>query len=410
MVVRRRKLKCRSGRGFESMLLLLLIVFSLVSFSAVLATYLLYFGLIYRDKRAIERYLAKIEQSGQLLPNSLPKVSVIISTFEEESVIQRRLENIESLDYPHEKIEVIVIDDDSKDRTAEVAQNTLSRLGLNGRVLINSSRIGLNKSLNIAIHQASNDTICVTDADVIFDESALKRAVAVLSGFAEAGGTTGRIVPFFHKKSIASSSEDSYRKYYHQCMLGESAVHSAFPGNGPLVLFNKSVVHSSIPVASGSSDGNIAMNVVKSGLRFLYVPNALIYEPVPETISQQRLQKVRRAKRLIQVFLSNRDVLLNKKYGQFGSKIFPLKFSMHVLCPILMCTGFVSTIVFILLSNSVMLYLLVLLVTSAILLALGFLQPLRRLVFSFVLHQLYLVAGLLSLARKTVFWKRIERK
>ena len=108
-------------------------------------------------------------------------------------------------------------------------------------------------------------------------------------------------------------------------MLGESSLHSAFPGNGPLIVFDKSKVNSPIPEYHGSTDGNIAMNIIKSGVRFVYVSNAVIFEPVPENLGQQRLQKVRRAQRLIQVFLHKKGVFFNKKYGKFGRVIFPLK-------------------------------------------------------------------------------------
>jgi len=83
------------------------------------------------------------------------------------------------------------------------------------------------------------------------------------------------------------------------------------------------------------------MNIIKSGYRFIYIPDAVIVEPVPENIGQQRLQKVRRAKRLIQVFLHNSDVFLNKKYGKFGRIIFPLKFLMVAVCPLLMAIGLI---------------------------------------------------------------------
>jgi cellulose synthase/poly-beta-1,6-N-acetylglucosamine synthase-like glycosyltransferase len=193
-------------------------------------------------------------------------------------------------------------------------------------------------------------------------------------------------------------------------MVSESSLHSAFPGNGPLIIFNKSLVPFSIPTSYGSTDANIAMNIVKSGKRLLYVPNALIYEPVPETVSQQKLQKVRRAKRLIQVFLHNLDVFGNKKYGWFGVLIFPLKFLMHVVCPFLVFLGSTLFFVFFVFSN-VFLFQVGFMIFAALFFVLfAVLGRVRRFFISFVLHQVYLLLGFVSSFRKSVFWKTVDRR
>jgi len=378
------------------------------SVSFVLSIYLLYFAFIYRNATEIAGYVNKIKHLQQLDPN-LPKLSIIIPAYNEAKVIRRKLENISHLDYPIEKLEVIVIDDRSNDGTEEIARKVLAESGLNGKVLENSKRIGLNESLNIAIPEASNSLICITDADVTLEKSALRNSVAVLKKFDGAGGVTGRIEPIFSEEGIAAKSERSYRNYYHQCMLAESSLHSAFPGNGPLIIFNESLVHSLIPVNYGSTDGNIAINIIKSGQRLLYVPNAVVYEPVPETVGQQKLQKVRRAKRLIQAFLHNMDVFVNEKYGKFGTLIFPLKFLMHVVCPILTFLGTVSILTFIVLSENFLFQFAFILALMSLLVILTIQHSVRDFLLSFLFHQVYLMLGLISLLKRSSVWKKIER-
>lgn len=396
----------QSEWGNNTLLLLIIIGFASISF--VFSIYLLYFAFIYRNTTEVARYVSKIEHL-QSNPN-LPKLSIIIPTYNEAKVIRRKLENISHLDYPIEKLEVIVIDDCSNDGTEEIAEKTLAEFKLNGKVLKNSERIGLNESLNIAIREASNTIICITDADVTLEKSALRNSVAVLEKFEGAGGVTGRIKPVFSKEGIAAKSESSYRNYYHQCMLAESSLHSAFPGNGPLIIFNESLIHSFIPVNYGSTDANIAINIIKSGQRLLYVPNAVVYEPVPETVSQQKLQKVRRAKRLIQAFLHNMDVLVNEKYGKFGTLIFPLKFSMHVVCPILTFLGAISILLFIVLSENFLFQFAFVLFLMSLLIILTIQHHVRDFSLSFLFHQVYLLLGLISLLNRSSVWKKIERK
>ena len=174
-------------------------------------------------------------------------------------------------------------------------------------------------------------------------------------------------------------------------------------------MFDKSKVSYSIPVDYGATDANIAMNVIKSGLRFIYVPDAVILEPIPEKNREQRMQKVRRAKRLIQVFLHNRDILLNKKYGDFGKRVFPLKLLMVTLCPVLFFSGLILFGISVFLVQNFALYIFTLIAILSIVTML-FVRQFRNYLSSFIFHQYYLFFGLISSVSKSVYWKTIERK
>jgi len=387
---------------------LFLLFISVSFFLLVFVIYLLYFIVIYRNKREVDNYLnilGDLQKSECILPH----LSIIVSTFNESKVIQRKIQNISTLNYPKEKLEIIVFDDCSTDGTSEIAQQTLKETCLKGRIIRNPERIGLNRSLNKAFQLASYPIICVTDSDVTLEKDALKNALTILETFDNAGGITGHVVPIHSMNGLAPKFEDDYRSYYERAMLVESSFHSAFPGNGPLLIFRSSP-HYSIPPTSGSSDANIAMNVIKKGQRYLYVPNAIIYEPVPETVSQQKLQKVRRASRLIQAFIHNTDVFLNGAYGIFGTLIFPLKFFMHVICPTLSLLGLISFISFITLFADSQLQVLMVGGLVFILAVLAIFGKIRNFLLTFLFHQLYLILGLFSLPKQSTTWKRIERK
>lgn len=382
----------------------------LVLISLVFLVYLLYYILLYGAKGRMAKYLEGIQKILETGGDLLPSISVIISTYEEAKVIRRKLANITASDYPTEKMEIIVIDDASKDGTAEIAERAFVEFGLTGRVIGNSQRIGLNASLNAAIEAASNNVLCITDSDVTFEKSALRNVVLVLEGMTGVGGVTGNIVPSFDDETHVTRLEESYRSFSNKSMLAESFRHSAFPGSGVLTAFKRSALSNLIPVDYGSTDGNISMSIIKGGYRFLYVPYADVYEPVPKDVGQHRLQKIRRAKRLIQVILHNTDVLFNKKYGEFGLIIFPLKFAMLVFCPLLISIGLLSLILYVILAQNIILYTLLALFLILVAFSLVKLKRIGSLLSGFVLHQFYLVAGLFSSLRKSTFWKKIERK
>jgi cellulose synthase/poly-beta-1,6-N-acetylglucosamine synthase-like glycosyltransferase len=334
---------------------------------------------------------------------------VIISTYNEAEVIERKIENISKLNYPKEKMEILVMDDASTDKTVELAKRKIDKKKIFGRVIKNQKRLGLNRSLNLAIKKAKYDLVCVTDSDVMLEKNALKNAISVLRGFKHAGGVTGKTQPVYKGNGIAQSNETVYRGFYDKMMMAESTVHSAFPGNGPLVIFDKKMVKSTIPLDYGSSDGNIAMNVIKSGFRFIYVPNAIIFEQVPENLGQQKLQKVRRAQRLIQVFFHNRDIFLNKKFEGFGTTIFPLKFLLLGLCPLIGLIGLILIISFIVLSQSFILYQFSLISIALLALVLLVNNRIRNMLSSFIFHQIYLIAGLFLSMQKSIYWETIDR-
>ena len=377
-------------------------------FLTVFLTYFLYYVLILNNGVSISSYINKIN-AIQETDAPLPKLSIIINAFNEAKIIYRKLENISQLNYPKDSMEIIIVDDFSTDNTMKIAENGLADFKLKGKVIRLSKRLGLNKSLNRAIQEASNPIICVTDSDVILEKDALKRSVQVLEHFDQVGGVTGRIEPVFNQEGNATRVESDYREYYHRSMLSESSIHSAFPGNGPLIIFKKSIV-SEIPIHYGSTDANLAAKIIKSGHRLLYIPNAIIYEPVPENYGQQKLQKVRRAKRLIQVFLKNSDIFANRRYGRFGTLIFPLKFSMHVFCPILLSLGIVLAIVFAALSGNVLFQSTFGIGIGALLICLIFSSRIRGLFLSFAFHQVYLLLGLFSSPKRSFTWKIIDRK
>ncbi len=376
--------------------------------SIVGLVYMLYFVLVLRNRKSISSF----QEELLLCHNSnsgLDPVSFIVSTFNEAKVIGRKLENIAELDYPSEKLEVLVIDDDSSDGSADIAKKKIQELNINGKVIRNSKRLGLNRSLNIVMKEAKHNFVCISDSDVVLKKDALKNSVKVLKSFEDAGGVTGKLNPFFEEEGVAQRNERVYREFYDNSMLSESSLHSCFPGNGTLMVFDKSRVPFSIPADYGASDANIAMNVIKSGLRFLYVPSAEIFEHVPENVKEQRMQKIRRAKRLTQVFIHNLDIFGNKKYGNFGRIVFPLKLLIVTLCPILLFSGIALFAASVFVSQNFGLYIFSLVVSLLILLGLT-VGKIRSTFSSFFFHQFFLLFGFIASFRKSVTWKTIERK
>jgi succinoglycan biosynthesis protein ExoA len=111
-------------------------------------------------------------------PATAPSVSVIIVARNEEANIDRCLAQIVGQDYPHERLEVIVVDGLSTDRTREIVKSFANR-GVPVRVLTNPAR-GRTQGLNLAIRVARGSVIARVDARTVVDADYLRRCVQTL--------------------------------------------------------------------------------------------------------------------------------------------------------------------------------------------------------------------------------------
>jgi len=386
------------------------LVITLSCFAVVFTVYGLYVVLVLRNAKT-KRYLEFIEQAlaESLTPQSLPNVTVLIPTYNESAVISRKLQNIAELEYPHEKIEVIMVDDCSTDNTCEVAERMFRELGLQGRVIRNPERMGVNVSYNKGVPSANSSLVLRTDADVVIEPGALEKAVKIISHAADIGGVTGTAPPVTDQETAATKVERSYKTLFDQMAIAESALHSTFLVRGGFALLKKSCF-SPISINRGSTDGSILLSIVKKGFRYICVPQAFSYETIPHRLTETVRQKVRRSTRLIQSAILSRDIMFKKEFQEFGMVIFPLRLAMLTICPILILVGLLSTFFLVLSFSEV----LCILSTFAfcLFLYLGTKMKMRALnsVTSVFIHQFYLLSGLLLLGKSMRTWKATYRR
>jgi glycosyltransferase involved in cell wall biosynthesis len=105
----------------------------------------------------------------------LPRVSVIVAAWNEEDVIERRLENLLALDYPSELVDVVVASDASTDRTDELVQAVAAR---EPRVrLVRCERGGKVAAQNRAVRETNGEVVAFSDANAMWAAPALRKLV-----------------------------------------------------------------------------------------------------------------------------------------------------------------------------------------------------------------------------------------
>src|SRR2546428_4919870 len=99
-----------------------------------------------------------------------PTVSVIVAAHDEEAVIERRLENLLALDYPAEKLELVVASDASTDRTDELVERHASRVKL-----VSCPRGGKVAAQDPAVPRTTGESLAFSDANATWAPDALRR-------------------------------------------------------------------------------------------------------------------------------------------------------------------------------------------------------------------------------------------
>lgn len=169
--------------------------------------------------------------------NNYPQISIVIPSYNEESSIADRLNNLAEI-YPADKMEIIVSNDGSADKTVEIAQKAIEENSLQGKV-ITFPRSGVNKAINRGINESANEIVVITGADGLFDEKTIPDLLSVLLSSPDIGAVSGDLIPIAKGDSVFSNSEAAYRSIYGKICTWESKVHSTYCFNGPVVAFKK---------------------------------------------------------------------------------------------------------------------------------------------------------------------------
>jgi biofilm PGA synthesis N-glycosyltransferase PgaC len=349
-------------------------------------------------------YLAGIffgRKSGNLvIPEVYPNISIIMSAYNEEHVVEKRVANIKACHYPTECYEIIFIDDCSSDNTLHLAKTCLEQSGIQYQIIANSQRLGTNRSYNFAIAKAHYPIIVTTDADVFFEPDALKNLIGTLMSDQNIAAVTGELVPMRNANST-TLMEEVYRSFYGRMCDWESSLDSTYNFNGGLVAFRSDLIRR-INDKRGSDDANTAFEAIRRGYRAVYVRKAIVYEDIPSNFSIQYRQKIRRATRLIEATLSNLDLL--GKNNRFSRFFYPLRIFMYLCTPLLF---FLSTALLLygLFQYNPLFPVLII----VFLLLVGLIRK-QNLIFAFIVSQFYLIAGLLHLGKDVRVWESTSDK
>lgn len=218
----------------------------------------------------------------------LPRVSLIIAAYNEERVIDQKIENSLALDYPAKKLEIIVVSDGSSDTTPERVSAYADRDVVS---LHQAERRGKTAALNRAIEQARGEIIVFSDANNDFNPDAIR---ALVTPFADpaVGGVNGVKRIRADDDREAAAGDGFYWLYESVLKQAESDLGSITGADGEIFAMRKSLF---IPIDTTliNDDAALTFQLVKGGHRILYEPGAVSYEAASIQIEDDFQVKVR---------------------------------------------------------------------------------------------------------------------
>ncbi|HVQ57531.1 MAG TPA: glycosyltransferase [Solirubrobacterales bacterium] len=230
------------------------------------------------------RGLLALRRHPTLLPaprDELPTVSLIVPAYDEQEVIAAKVANALALEYPRERLQVIVACDGCGDATAERARAAGADL------VLELEPGGKVAALNAGAERASGELLAFSDANSSWAPAALARLV---EDFADpAVGYVCGQVRFL--SPAGDNLEGAYWRYEMAVREMESALGGVTAGNGAIYAVRRDAY---LPLAaSGSHDLSFPFALAKRGLRSLYAPWAQAEEKMVPTMEGEFARKRR---------------------------------------------------------------------------------------------------------------------
>ena len=236
-----------------------------------------------------------------------PSVSIILSVYNEEEVIEQKISNFTALDYPVDKLDFLIISDCCSDRTDVIIQ-----MYENNRIhhLIQTERSGKTKNLNRGVAEAQGEILVFTDANAMFDRNAVRKLISHFSD-PGIGLVSGKSV--YYDVTGRVTSGGTYRRYEDFIKKAESCVGGIIGADGAIYALRKSY-YSTLPLQY-INDFIHTIQVVLAGGKAISDDQAICREVVEETGSGELRRQTRIMAQSWLIFLSQFGSLL--KAGKF---------------------------------------------------------------------------------------------
>ncbi len=252
-----------------------------------------------------------------------PSVTIIVPCYNEENTVGNTINSLSALNYPKEKLNIIVVDNASKDGTWEVLQNYEGNPQIK---IFQEEKIGKHNALNKGLENITTEFVGCLDADSTVHPEALKRIMTFFAN-PKTMAVAPSIVVHNPKNILQYAQRAEYdMAHYNKKMLAFLGGIHVTPG--PFSIFRKEVFEQIgiYTKAHHTEDQEIALRMQKNGLKIDHAPDAYVYTNSPNSVPKLYRQRVRWIYGFIRNALDYRELFFRPKYGTIGIFTLPSGF------------------------------------------------------------------------------------
>lgn len=296
-----------------------------------------------------------IHKENKIDTKFVPTVTLMIVAHNEEKVIKEKLENAIKLDYPKEKLKVLISSDNSTDKTNDIIKEFIeNNLDRDITLYQTKERKGKTNAQNEASKLVDTEILVMTDANSMIEKKAIKE---IVSSFSDDNivYVTGRLCYTNSNENETSNSENLYWDLDTKIRDIESRLQTITAGNGALYACRTKDYYCFNPIKC--HDSSMPLYYALNGKRAIANQNAIAYEKAGENIKDEFKRKVRMSRIVLHSILPDIRILNIFKYKWFSYFYFGhrscryMLWSSHILLlisNILLCgnnTFYVSTLI-----------------------------------------------------------------
>ncbi len=223
-------------------------------------------------------------------PGTLPSLAVVMPAHNEEAFIARKIANLAALDYPRDRLSVVIVLDGCTDRTYEEALAALDGLddALNVHLLRYRDNRGKVAALNAGLAATRAKLVAFTDVSAELPDNALRRAAAHF-----ADPDVGLVCGTYSLTAPGSEGERAYWAYQRRIKTAEAALAAPMGAHGAFYMLRRSLV-APLPEDTINDDFILPMEIVAQGYRAIYDERIAVLEleSAPPQLDFRRRQRI----------------------------------------------------------------------------------------------------------------------
>ncbi|MBX4181629.1 glycosyltransferase family 2 protein [Candidatus Parcubacteria bacterium] len=252
---------------------------------------------------------------------SFPTTTIIVPSFNEEKTVAATINSLLNLNYPKDKLNLILVDDGSTDNTLEV----LNSFKNNPQVkVLTKENGGKHTAVNLALEHVETELVGCLDADSFVTADALKNIVPYFDDV-EVKAVTPSIKVYEPGNVIQHIQKTEYSwSIFLRRML--SSLGALYVTPGPFSIFRRQVFRElgNYKQAHMTEDMEIAMRMQKNYYKIVNSHRAHVYTVTPSTLKSLVKQRARWSYGFLNNAFDYRELFFNRKYGHFGMFIMPI--------------------------------------------------------------------------------------